>query len=130
MLEPDRVVPVIAHPERYYCVQRDPQLIYQLVMDGCVTQVNKGSIAGKFGKEAYYAAMELLEYNLVGCVASDAHTSYMRTTHMEEVYDFLEKQYSTECAELLLHDNPEKITQNQNLGMRAAARPVRKRYFR
>lgn len=130
ILEMENVVPVIAHPERYYCVQRDPQIIYALVMEGCLTQINKGSIAGKFGEGPYIAAMELLEYNLVGCVASDAHTPYMRTTHMEGVYEFLSENYSPECAKLLLDGNPKRIIQDRRVDMRAAARPVRKRYFR
>lgn len=130
ILEMGKVVPVIAHPERYYCVQHDPQVIYKLVMEGCVTQVNKGSIAGKFGREPFCAAMELLEYNLAGCVASDAHTPYMRTTHMEGVYSFLAEEYSPECARLLLCRNPEKIMNDRKLDMRACARSVRKRYFR
>lgn len=130
VLELGYVVPVVAHPERYYCVQREPQIVYSLIMDGCLTQVNKGSIAGRFGDEPFVAAMELLEYNLVGCVASDAHTPYRRTTHLQDAYAFLEENYSPEYAELMLQHNPEKIIGNRRIDMRAAARPVRKRYFR
>ncbi|MGN0277176.1 MAG: tyrosine-protein phosphatase [Hominisplanchenecus sp.] len=130
LLQMEQVIPVIAHPERYYCVQRDPQVLYSMVMDGCLTQVNKGSIAGKFGEEPFVAAMELLEYNLVGCVASDAHTPYMRTTHMRDVYLFLQENYSTEYARLMLKDNPGRMIENRRVDMRAVARPVRKRYFR
>lgn len=129
LLQMPDVIPVIAHPERYSCVQKDPELIYELVMDGVLTQINKGSITGKFGKKVYRAAMQLLEHNLAGCVASDAHSATVRTPYLLDARAILEKYYSREYAELLLEENPEKILQNEEIEMRAAARPVPKRSF-
>lgn len=130
ILNPGHVVPVIAHPERYYCVQRDPQMIYRLVMDGCLPQINKGSLSGRFGRETFYTAMELLEHNLVFCVASDAHTPYIRTTHMKETFEFLSQQYSDSCARLLLDENPEKLVCGHKADMRPYARRVQREQFR
>ena len=46
------LTPVIAHPERYFCVQEQPALVYQWLQLGCLTQVNKGSPLGRFGRHA------------------------------------------------------------------------------
>ena len=41
---------VLAHPERYLFVQRDPEFAYFLAEQGCALQVNKGSVLGQFGR--------------------------------------------------------------------------------
>ena len=41
--------PVIAHPERYYFVQDDPQLAFEWCLAGYALQINKGSLLGRFG---------------------------------------------------------------------------------
>ena len=45
------LIPIIAHPERYYCVQEDPELLYGWRMQGALAQMNKGSILGRFGRD-------------------------------------------------------------------------------
>ena len=45
-------IPVLAHPERYFCVQDSPELLYEFREMGAVLQMNKGSVFGRFGKEA------------------------------------------------------------------------------
>ncbi len=42
--------PLIAHAERYYFVQDDPQIVYQWRKKGYAIQVNKGSFLGRFGE--------------------------------------------------------------------------------
>ena len=44
-------IPVLAHPERYFCVQDSPELLYEFREMGAVLQMNKGSVFGRFGKE-------------------------------------------------------------------------------
>ena len=43
-------IPLIAHPERIFCIQDYPELIYEWVQNGCVTQMNKGSILEDLGE--------------------------------------------------------------------------------
>ena len=45
-------IPVLAHPERYFCVQDTPELLYEFREMGAVLQINKGSVFGRFGEEA------------------------------------------------------------------------------
>ena len=48
----NKLVPVLAHPERYSFVQKDPELIYDLIEKGVLMQCNYGSIIGQYGEKA------------------------------------------------------------------------------
>lgn len=108
-------IPVIAHPERYSYVQENPGLLDQWIRMGCVTQVNKGSILGRFGKRVEACSWYLLERGMVAAVASDAHHYRMRTTVMDEVAHVLEDAYDLEYAKHLLHSNPARILQGEDV---------------
>lgn len=101
--------PLVAHVERYYCVQDDPLLVAGWLMMGCFTQINKGSIDGRFGTHAKDAAMFVLEHDLVTCVASDAHRPYIRTPWMGETQEFLARRYGEEHMLDLCERNPRRI---------------------
>lgn len=102
-------IPVIAHPERYICVQRTPSLIFDWVRLDCQIQVNKGSFFGRFGKHACRTAERLLEYGLITCVASDAHSPYKRTTYLGDIREYLRDQAGERAARELLSAHPEDI---------------------
>ena len=106
-------IPMLAHPERYFCVQDTPELLYEFREMGAVLQMNKGSIFGRFGKEAERAAQYLLENRLADCVASDAHGADYRTPDMRPIRSFLEQWYGDAYAELLLEENPQRILADQ-----------------
>lgn len=102
-------IPLIAHVERYFCVQYDPGYVYDWVRMGCVTQMNKGSVFGKFGKGAKRASVPLLNDELINCIASDAHSSVQRTPWMGDIQEFLIEKYDWDYADRLLNDNPYRI---------------------
>ena len=109
------LIPVIAHPERYKFVQRDPNLVYEWRAKGYPTQINKGSVRGKFGNRAKETAMLLLDHNLVSVVASDAHSPRFRTTNMTRAYSELLENYPEQYVDLLFNENPRRICQNEPL---------------
>ena len=102
-------VPIIAHPERYSCVQEDPNLLSEWRMQGAQAQMNKGSILGRFGREIERTAEILLKKRLFTCIASDAHHAYIRTTDMKELEYYLQRHYSITEQERLLKENPLSI---------------------
>ena len=108
-------VPVIAHPERYRYVQEDPGVVDYWIRMGCGVQVNKGSILGRFGRQAYACSMFLLDQGMVSCIASDAHHAEWRTTYMDEVQSFLIEHYGEDYADFLTRMNPERILQGKEL---------------
>ena len=105
------LVPIIAHPERYYCVQDEPELLYEWRMQGALAQMNKGSILGRFGGDIERTAEILLRERLFTCIASDAHHAYIRTTDMTELQHYLQRHYSLKEQERLLEQNPLSILQ-------------------
>lgn len=108
-------IPVIAHPERYYAVQAQPEIVYDWLQEGMGIQINKGSIFGRFGRGECRCANTLLRNGLVSCIASDAHGVDSRTTDMSDAFEFLSMEYSEELADLLLEENPRRILDNKPL---------------
>lgn len=120
-------IPLIAHPERYYCVWDYPGLIYLWIRMGCRIQVNKDSILGRFGRHVYKTAEILLKYNLVTCVASDAHGAQQRTPYLGETREYLKRRFGNTQARYLLSDNPGKIIGGKKIPAHGA--PPKKRFW-
>lgn len=68
-------LPVLAHPERYTDIQKDPSMGLRLAERGIGLQVTIGSFSGIFGKRAKRAAEELVRLGAVHLVATDAHSA-------------------------------------------------------
>lgn len=115
MLTAEGFTPIIAHPERYAFVVEDDFAPFRLKAMGCLLQINKGSLKGSFGREAYIAAHNIIGQELADFVASDAHSPYMRTPYLADAYEIISENYSEEYAELLLLTNPAKVLQNQKI---------------
>lgn len=105
--------PLVAHPERYSCVQHDPEILNRWHRMGCLLQVNRGSLLGRFGSRAQNMAMELADRNFITLVASDAHSPHMRTPWMQDVKNFLVQDFSLEYARTLLLENPGRILKDE-----------------
>lgn len=108
-------VPVIAHPERYGCVQHRPELVWHWRSMGALAQLNKGSPLGMFGAGPQACAQTLLEHGLVNCIASDAHSPRSRTPDMTRLADWLHQRFPGEYCRLLLHTNPKRILNDRTL---------------
>lgn len=121
-------IPLIAHPERYYCVQDHPALVYHWLQMGCFTQVNKGSPLGRFGRHAARTALFLLQNQLATCVASDAHSPYARTTFMGDIQDYLFDQFGEAEMLRLTEQNPYRIIHDKDIPSHGSL-PERRRSF-
>lgn len=108
-------IPIIAHPERYVCIHREPWLVYDWLKLGCLSQINKDSILGGFGTTVKITAKKLLKYNLGSIVASDGHNSIYRQTNMDEIQDYLELNYGINYARKLLYLNPKAVIEDKNI---------------
>ena len=74
-LEAKGIKPIIAHPERYKCVQKDPDIVEEYIEKGCLIQCNYGSIVNLYGREAEKTIKTLLKKNQVHFLGSDVHLS-------------------------------------------------------
>ena len=71
-----RLVPVIAHPERNREFQRHPNRLRNLVDDGVIVQIASGSIMGRNGTKAQRTAERFISDGVAHVVASEMHSSY------------------------------------------------------
>lgn len=85
------VVPVIAHPERYTYIIDNRAVINSFVEEGCLFQINTGSVTGIFGKPVQKTAKVLIENGLCNFVASDAHTNHKRCTGLSDAFEIVRK---------------------------------------
>ena len=109
------LVPVVAHPERYGSVQREPERVERWFRRGYIMQANKGSILGDLGAAAERTAWDLLEHGLIHAVASDAHSDTRRTPDLSRVRRRLERELGTGYASLLLEENPGRIAADRSV---------------
>lgn len=107
--------PLVAHPERYDYVCREPALINRWKQMGCLFQINRGSLLGRYGYNAQQMAMALVRRGFATVVATDAHSPVVRTPRARDVYALLFQSVSPVAAELLMRRNPEWILQDKLL---------------
>jgi protein-tyrosine phosphatase len=72
------IVPIIAHPERYRTIQKDPARLAALIQQGALAQLTASSLIGAQGKTIRRCAETLLKRGLVHFIASDAHGLHRR----------------------------------------------------
>ena len=108
-------IPLVAHPERYDYICRNPSLVNRWKQMGCLFQVNRGSLLGRYGHSPQHMAMELVHRGFATVVATDAHSPVARAPRARDVYELLFQGVSPVAAELLMRRNPEWILQDKLL---------------
>lgn len=73
------VTPIIAHPERNLRFMKNMDLLVDLLEQGCLCQLNAGSLRGVYGKEIKTFSETLVKSNMVHIIGSDAHNSSGRS---------------------------------------------------
>lgn len=106
---------VIAHPERYEAVHRDPRVAETWFAKGYVLQVNKDSLLGTFGPRVQQTARTLVEQGLAHIIASDAHSSLYRTTDMQQIRQWLQSNCPAEYARVLMEENPARLIRGEDM---------------
>ena len=72
-LQEHKLIPILAHPERYTFVQKEPELITDLIEKGVLMQANYASILGYYGEKAQYIVRKFFEHNMIHFLGSDVH---------------------------------------------------------
>lgn len=108
-------IPIVAHPERYDCVQRYRQIVYDWYKSGYGIQVNKESLLGMFGRREKQTADSLLRHNLVTCVSSDTHRLDRRVPGLKDIFEYLNDRYGGEYTHMLVKANPYRIVNGKDM---------------
>ncbi len=112
------VTPVVAHIERYHCLENDEKKVRDLINMGCYTQINSSSVLkpklfGDTYKFMKKRAQFFLEKDLVHFVASDMHNLNPRPPYMHEAYQIISKKYGESHAEQLFRKNQELLLRSE-----------------
>jgi len=107
--------PILAHPERYIPVIKNPQYAFKFAQMGVALQMNAGSILGVFGESVKQVAQQLIEHKCIHIIASDGHNTNSRTISLAQVREFVEKNHGVETAETLLIKNPQNAILGEKL---------------
>lgn len=92
------LTPIIVHPERNQEIIENPDILYQLVKRGSLTQITASSVAGYFGKKIKKFSLQLIDANLTHFVSSDAHNVSNRSFKINEALDEIEKKYGVDMV--------------------------------
>ena len=72
-LQENRLIPILAHPERYKFIQKEPELVYDLIEKGVLMQANYGSILGIYGEKAQIIVRKFFEADMIHFLGTDVH---------------------------------------------------------
>jgi protein-tyrosine phosphatase len=109
------VQPILCHPERHPDFWRRPELLAELVDQGCLVQVTAGSLLGAYGPPAQRTARRLLSAGLVHVVASDAHSARARPPRLRRAAEGLASFGGEGLARRLLETHPKRIIRGEPL---------------
>ncbi len=112
-LEAKGIKPIIAHPERYKCVQKDPDIVEEYIEKGCLIQCNYGSIVNLYGREAEKTIKTILKKNQVHFLGSDVHRENGTYLIILDAIKKIRKIIGENKINELTTINPKKILQNE-----------------
>ncbi len=117
-----KIVPVLAHPERYSFMQKEPELIYDLVQKGVLLQSNYGSIIGQYGNKAKSLVKKMFENNLVHFLGSDVHRQGTIYTKIPECLMEIKNIIGEEYLDELTTKNPALALANKRIDIRTPSK--------
>ena len=110
-----KLVPILAHPERYSFVQKEPELIYDLIEKGVLMQANFGSILGIYGEKAQMIVRKFFESNMIHFLGTDVHRQNSIYPKVPEALVEITKIIGDEKVRELTKINPRLVLHNKKI---------------
>lgn len=110
-------IPIIAHPERYNFVQKNPSILEEYLEMGALFQGNYQSLWKRYGKKARKTLKILLKNNMIQFLASDIHKQtekYNRKKLYRKVFKLVKNKKKVED---LLERNFDKVIRNEAISI-------------
>ncbi len=114
-LQLQKLVPVIAHPERNAQIAADLEILQRMVDRGMMAQITAGSLVGAFGTSAQQVAETLLLRGLVHVIASDAHPQDGRSSSLAAAVLRATTLVGEEAARALVTTAPDAILRDREV---------------
>lgn len=93
------IIPIIVHPERNTKIMAKPDLIYQLLEKGCLSQITASSYVGTFGKKVETFSCQLIAAGQGYVFASDAHDLPGRKYEMRQAFEKMQHDFDQELVD-------------------------------
>lgn len=110
-----KLIPVLAHPERYSFIQKEPGIICDLIKQGVLMQSNYGSIIGQYGEGAKVIIKKLLKNDMVHFLGSDAHRQNSIYPKIPKILNELNDLIGAEKVEKITTVNPRLVLENKDI---------------
>ncbi|MBN2524802.1 MAG: hypothetical protein JXR76_00315 [Deltaproteobacteria bacterium] len=103
---------ILAHPERYGDVQKNPSILLSLKERGMLMQINLGSLVGKNGHRARQLAWMFVDNGMADLAATDVH----RLSDFSIIESALERlaYHNPEKFRSLVNENPGHVFNGQS----------------
>lgn len=114
-LQENKLIPILAHPERYSFIQKEPELVYDLIEKGVLMQANYGSILGIYGEKAQIIVKKFLESNMIHFLGTDVHRQNTIYKRVPEALRQIEEIVGVDKLEQLTTKNPMLALNNKKI---------------
>lgn len=108
------IVPIIVHPERNTKIMAEPDLLFELLEKGCLSQITASSYVGTFGKKVAKFSKDLIAGGQGYVFASDAHDLPGRKYEMREAFTKLKQEFGEQLVQEY-QDNARAIINGDNV---------------
>ncbi|MFC2679883.1 tyrosine-protein phosphatase [Limosilactobacillus vaginalis] len=122
------ITPIIVHPERNTKIMAQPELLYQLLQKGCLSQITASSYVGTFGKKVEDFSKKLIANGQGYLFASDAHDLPGRKYEMRQAFEKLSREYGQGLAERY-SNNARAIINGENVPINEVRELKKKKRF-
>lgn len=92
------IIPVIVHPERNTKIMKQPDILYDLLNEGCLSQITASSYVGIFGHKVQKFSKQLIQAGQVYIFASDAHNLPNRKYEMRKAFHKLRREFGEDLT--------------------------------
>lgn len=110
-----KIVPILAHPERCNYIQKDPEIVYDLIQKGVLMQANFGSIIGQYGRKAQFIVRKLLENDMIHLLGTDVHRENTIYPKIPQILSELDDLIGEEKVNKLTTINPKLVLNNKRI---------------
>jgi protein-tyrosine phosphatase len=114
-LQENKLIPVLAHPERYSFIQKEPELVYDLIEKGVLMQANYGSILGRYGEKPQMIVRKFLENDMIHFLGSDVHRQNTVYKTIPQALEEIRQIVGEDKLEELTTINPKLALNNKRI---------------
>lgn len=107
---------VVAHPERYLYIQKNPNKLPEYFGENVIFQGNYASIIGGYGREAQKTIKKLLKEKKIHYFATDTHHANNGIyENMQGILKKMSKIVDEKYLEILTQTNPSAVIENKEI---------------